>query len=232
MTDFLQTSTTPRGRFISVEGIDGAGKTTHVQGVAEHLAQSGITVVRSREPGGTPIAEQLRQLLLHEAMDARTEALLMFAARSDHIARVIEPALAAGNWVLCDRFTDATVAYQGFGRGFDLDTLSKLEHITQQTRRHLGNFAQNTSEPALLQPDLTLLFDLDPAIAAERLAGARVPDKFESQPQAFFEQVRAGYAARAAADPGRFAVIDAEGAQADVFARVLAACQCRAWWPK
>jgi dTMP kinase len=188
-----------RGQFISFEGIDGAGKSTHIAAVAEAVRRKGQTVVLTREPGGTELAEKLRQIILNDPMDALTEALLIFAARRDHIVRVIEPALQRGETVISDRFTDATFAYQGGGRGFDWDTLAKLESMVQQL------------EPAasLLQPDLTIWFDLDPAIAAVRLASARVPDKFESQPQQFFAQVAAGYARRAALEPNRFARIDA-----------------------
>lgn len=188
-----------RGQFISFEGIDGAGKSTHIAAVAEAARRKGQTVVLTREPGGTELAEKLRQIILNDPMDALTEALLIFAARRDHIVRVIEPALQRGETVISDRFTDATFAYQGGGRGFDWDTLAKLESMVQQL------------EPAanLLQPDLTIWFDLDPAIAAVRLASARVPDKFESQPQQFFAQVAAGYARRAAMEPSRFARIDA-----------------------
>ncbi len=175
--------------FISFEGIDGAGKTTHIDALAAALQEQGRTVVRTREPGGTPLAEQLRALALHEKMDALTEALLMFAARRDHLLQVIEPALARGHWVVSDRFTDATFAYQGAGRGFDHEVLATLERWVQGV----------ASLPAgtLRQPDVTIWFDLDPAVAAQRLALARVPDKFESQPVEFFRRVAAGYAERA-----------------------------------
>ncbi len=156
----------------------------------------------TREPGGTPLAEQLRALALNEPMDALTEALLMFAARRDHLLQVIEPALARGEVVLCDRFTDATFAYQGHGRGFDLAVLAQLERWVQRVPA-LG-------DGSLRNPDLTLWFDLKPEIAAQRLAGARLPDKFESQPVDFFRRVAAGYAARAAGDPARFARIEAD----------------------
>ena len=188
---------TSRGLFISFEGIDGAGKSTHIEGLAQAFRQQGRTVVLTREPGGTPLAERLRELVLHEPMDALTEALLIFAGRRDHLQQVIEPALARGEVVLCDRFTDATFAYQGGGRGFDLAVLAQLEHWVQQ------------GPQGLRQPDVTVWFELDPAIAAQRLASARVPDRFESQPRAFFEQVTRGYASRAEADPLRFVRIDA-----------------------
>ena len=187
-----------RGLFISFEGIDGAGKSTHIERVAALFRQAGRAVVLTREPGGTPLSEKLRELVLHEPMDALTEALLMFAARREHLVQVIEPALARGDVVLCDRFTDATFAYQGGGRGFDWQVLGQLEAMVQ-----------TTAQGALRQPDLTVWFDLDPLIAAERLASARVPDKFESQPADFFAAVRAGYAKRQSEMPERFASIDA-----------------------
>ena len=188
-----------RGLFLTFEGIDGAGKSTHIDALAAALRAAGRTVVLTREPGGTPLAEKLRALALNEAMDPLTEALVMFAARRDHLLQVIEPALARGDAVLCDRFTDATFAYQGAGRGFDLQVLGTLER-----------WVQNVPQATLRQPDLTVWFDLDPAVAAQRLAGARVPDKFESQPQEFFARVAAGYAARLRADPERFLRIDAD----------------------
>ncbi len=198
-----------RGLFISFEGIDGAGKSTHIEGVAALWRQAGRAVVLTREPGGTPLSEQLRALVLHQPMDALTEALLMFAARREHLLQVIEPALARGDVVLCDRFTDATFAYQGGGRGFDWGVLGELEAMVQ----HLPG-------DGLRQPDLTVWFDLDPAIAAERLASARVPDKFESQPADFFAAVRAGYARREAESPRRFARIDAARTREAVWAEV------------
>lgn len=207
------------GIFISFEGIDGAGKSTHIEALAAALRAQGRTVVLTREPGGTPLAEKLRALLLHDAMDPLCEALLMFAGRRDHLQQVIEPALARGEVVLCDRFTDATFAYQGHGRGFDLPTLATLEQ-----------WVQSTPEGMLRQPDLTLWFDLDPAVAAERLAGARVPDKFESQPVDFFRRVAAGYADRMAKTPARFARIEAQGTLEVVREAVFAACRSRPWW--
>jgi dTMP kinase len=187
-----------RGLFISFEGIDGAGKSTHIARVAELFRQAGRAVVLTREPGGTPLSEKLRELVLHEPMDPLTEALLMFAARREHLVQVIEPALARGEVVLCDRFTDATFAYQGGGRGFDWQVLGELERMVQAL-----------PDGTLRQPELTVWFDLDPLIAAERLASARVPDKFESQPADFFAAVRAGYARRQAEMPNRFSRIDA-----------------------
>ncbi|WP_353238744.1 dTMP kinase [Limnohabitans sp.] len=187
-----------RGLFISFEGIDGAGKSTHIASVAELFRHAGRTVVLTREPGGTPLSEKLRELVLHEPMDALTEALLMFAARREHLVQVIEPALARDDVVLCDRFTDATFAYQGGGRGFDWQVLAQLERMVQA----LPN-------GAFRQPELTVWFDLDPLIAAQRLVSARMPDKFESLPADFFAAVRAGYAKRQTEMPERFARIDA-----------------------
>ncbi len=198
-----------RGLFISFEGIDGAGKSTHIEGVAALFHKAGRAVVLTREPGGTPLSEKLRELVLHEPMDALTEALLMFAARREHLMQVIEPALARGDVVLCDRFTDATFAYQGGGRGFDWAVLGQLEAMVQRLQ-----------DGPLRQPELTVWFDLDPAIAAERLASARVPDKFESQPADFFAAVRAGYARREQEMPQRFARINAAQSREAVWADV------------
>ena len=213
------------GVFISFEGIDGAGKSTHIDALAGAFRAAGRTVVLTREPGGTPLAEKIRALVLHEPMGPLTEALLMFAARRDHIEQVIAPALARGEVVLCDRFTDATFAYQGGGRSFDWDSLSKLELLAQDRQAPEANLAHKD----LLQPDLTIWFDLPPAVAAERLAGARVPDRFESQPAALFDAVRAGYARRAAEAPARFARIDASQPRDAVGADVRAAVQGRGW---
>ena len=204
--------------FISVEGIDGAGKSSHIDAMAAALRATGRVVCVTREPGGTPLAEQLRALVLHTPMDALTESLLIFAARRDHIARVIQPALARGEVVLCDRFTDATFAYQGGGHGFDLDVLGTLENWVQSSEGPDGHDGS-----ALLQPALTLWFDLPASVAAARLASARVPDKFEAQPQAFFEAVAAGYARRLAEQPQRFARVDANVAIDAVRTQVLAA---------
>jgi len=206
--------------FISVEGIDGAGKSSHIDAMAAALRAVGHVVCVTREPGGTPLAEQLRALVLHTPMDALTESLLIFASRRDHVAQVIQPALARGEVVLCDRFTDATFAYQGGGHGFDLDVLGTLE-----------NWVQMEQGGALLQPALTLWFDLPAQVAAQRLTGARVPDKFEAQPQAFFEKVIAGYARRAALEPQRFARIHADQPPDAVRAQVLAALRTRGLLP-
>ncbi len=205
-----------QGIFISFEGIDGAGKSSHIQAVADAFRRQGNTVVQTREPGGTALAEKLRDMVLHDAMDPLCEALLVFAARRDHLQQVIEPALARGDVVLCDRFTDATFAYQGGGRGFDLQVLSQLEQ-----------WVQALPTGGLRQPGLTLWFELDPAIAAQRLAQARVPDRFESQPQAFFRQVHDAYAARAQADAQRFVRIAADAPMDSVRQAVLNALRER-----
>ncbi|MGE4243041.1 dTMP kinase [Ramlibacter sp.] len=208
-----------RGVFISFEGIDGAGKSTHIESLAAAFRASGRAVVLTREPGGTSLAEKLRTLALNEPMDALTEALVMFAARRDHLMQVIEPALARGDAVLCDRFTDATFAYQGGGRGFDAKVLAVLESWVQGVPGVEG----------LRQPELTIWFDLSPAVAAQRLAGARVPDKFESQPVEFFARVAAAYAQRLQADPKRFARIDADRPRELVWTDVLAAVRAKGW---
>jgi dTMP kinase len=200
----------PPGLFISLEGIDGAGKSSHIDALEALFKAQGRQVTRTREPGGTPLAETLRTMVLTQAMDPLTESLLVFAARRDHIVQVIEPALARGDVVLCDRFTDATFAYQGAGRGFDEAVLSTLEHWVQ------------ARDGALLQPALTLWFDLPAETAAERLAGARLPDRFESQPGEFFRRVAQGYAQRAAAAP-RFVRIDASEAREQVWQQIEAA---------
>lgn len=181
-----------RGKFITVEGIDGAGKSTHIGFVTRFLEAGGKTVVSSREPGGTPLGEKLRDLLLHEKMHLETEALLMFASRREHMAQVIEPALARGDWVLSDRFTDASFAYQSGGRGMDR---GKMEALEAWVHPHL-------------QPDLTLLFDVPLAVARERLDATRTLDKFEREQGEFFARCRAEYLRRAAQYPARFAVID------------------------
>jgi dTMP kinase len=207
-------SETKGGRFITLEGIDGAGKSSHVNAVAQWLRSRGHEVVLTREPGGTPLAERLRALILHEPMDTLTEALLVFAARRDHLVTHIVPALARGAMVVCDRFTDASFAYQGGGRGFDLQTLSSLEAWVQQGR----------------QPDITLWFDLPSDTAAQRRAAARSPDRFEQQDLAFFERVRQGYAQRAAADPQRFVLIDAAAEPGQVWQQVQRTLEHTPWW--
>ena len=180
------------GKFITFEGVDGAGKSTHIAAFAETLRQHGKTVITTREPGGTALGEQLRELLLHQPMHLETEALLMFAARREHLAQLITPALMRGEWVISDRFTDASFAYQGSGRGLSLDKLTQLEHWVQ------GD----------LQPDLTLLFDVPLEVARERLQRTRDLDKFEQEQDDFFVRVRQVYLQRAQQFPQRIRVID------------------------
>ena len=211
------------GLFLTFEGIDGAGKSTHIEALAAAFRAAGRAVTQTREPGGTPLAEKLRTLALNDPMDALTEALVMFAARRDHLLQVIEPALARGEVVLCDRFTDATFAYQGGGRGFDLEVLKQLERWVQSVPA--------LPVPGLRQPDLTVWFDLDPSVAAQRLAGARVPDRFESQPQEFFAQVAGGYAARMRADPKRFLRVSAEQPRQQVWHDVQAGVRAKGFLP-
>ena len=206
------------GLFISFEGIDGAGKSTHISTMAKAFETAGRAVTLTREPGGTPLAEKLRTMVLNDAMDSLTESLLIFAARRDHLASVILPALARGDVVLCDRFTDATFAYQGGGRGFDLDILRTLEQ-----------WVQTTSTGSWVQPDLTVWFDLNPLEAAERLAGVRVPDKFEAQPIEFFSRVVQGYTDRQKAEPSRFARIDAAQNRESVWQDVLSVFINKGW---
>ena len=189
-----------RGRFITFEGIDGAGKSTHIGYVTALLKAAGKTVVSTREPGGTPLGEKLRELVLHEKMHLETEALLMFASRREHVAQVIEPAIARGEWVLSDRFTDASFAYQGGGRRLDRAKLDVLEHWVHPH----------------LQPDLTLLFDVPLDVARARLDATRTLDRFEAEQADFFARVRDEYLRRAATSGGRIAVIDSTQAIDDV----------------
>jgi len=200
-------------RFITFEGIDGAGKSTHLDALAQRLRARGATVVCTREPGGTPLAERVREIFLHESADVLTETLLAFAARRDHLRSVIAPALAAGQTVLCDRFTDATFAYQGGGGGAPPAVLAQLETWVQSG----------------LQPDLTVWFDLPAETAAERRARAREADRFEQRDLDFFERVRAGYAARMAAHPARFARIDSSRPRNAVWAQIEAVLEARGW---
>jgi len=184
-----------RGKFITLEGIDGAGKSTHLAWLADYFRQRGRSVRVTREPGGTELGEKLRQILLDpkNAMHAETEVLLMFAARRQHLDQVIEPALAQGEWVVCDRFTDATFAYQGGGRGVDWKRLLLLEQWVQHG----------------LQPDLTLVFDLPPEVGRARARDAREADRFEQEQNEFYQRVRAGYLRRAQEAPARIKVVDA-----------------------
>ena len=182
-----------RGKFITLEGMDGAGKSTHIPNIITALKARGVEVVSTREPGGTRLGEQLRALLLHDAMHPETETLLMFAARREHIANVIEPALKRGAYVLSDRFTDATYAYQCGAKGVASSKIKQLEKWVQGS----------------LQPDLTLLFDVPVEISMERLTTAREPDKFEREDAKFFDKLRQAYLTRAKENPARFRVIDA-----------------------
>lgn len=190
-----------RGKFITLEGVDGAGKSTHLDWIASRIEAAGNKVVVTREPGGTPLGEELRRLLLSQAMHLETETLLMFAARREHLARVIVPALAEGSWVLSDRFTDASFAYQGGGRGLDLARIEILESWVHQG----------------LQPDLTLIFDLSVEEAKCRRAAATAdPDRFEQENLDFFNRVRSVYLARAARFPQRIRLIDASRTVTDI----------------
>ena len=190
---------TDRGRFLTLEGVDGAGKSTHMQYVADFIAARGRHAVVTREPGGTELAERLRKAILEEPMEPIAETLLLLAARADHVHRVIRPALAAGRWIVCDRFQDATAAYQGAGKGVSMELIERLGAAA-----HSG-----------LRPDRTLLFDCSYEVARERLrASGKSLDRFEREDRAFFERVRAAYLALAKAEPERVRVIDASAAQA------------------
>ena len=185
-----------KAKFLSLEGVEGVGKTTNLKFIAEYLTQAGISVVTTREPGGTPIAEKIRGLLLdhdEEVLANEAELLLMFAARAQHLQQVIKPALAAGHWVVCDRFTDASYAYQGGGRAFGMEDIAWLEGFVQKG----------------LTPDKTILLDLQVELGLKRAANRSIPDRFESEKKAFFENVRAVYLQRAKAEPKRFCVVDA-----------------------
>ena len=189
-----------RGKFITLEGMDGAGKSTHIPDIIKLLENKGVEVVATREPGGTALGEQLRTLLLNDPMHPETETLLMFAARREHIAKVIEPALTRGAWVLSDRFTDATYAYQSGGRGVLANKVIELEAWVQGS----------------LQPDLTLLFDVPVEVSVARLASARTPDKFERESSEFFTKIRNAYLDRANKNPNRFCIINSNQALDDV----------------
>jgi dTMP kinase len=196
-----------RGRFVTLEGVDGAGKSTHLGSVRALIEARGVPVRFTREPGGTELGEALRELLLHRTMSLATETLLIFAARAEHLAQVIRPALADGTWIVCDRFTDPSYAYQGSARGLGMPAIEVLEQWVH----------------ADLQPDLTLLFDLPVEVSLARRKQASLElDRFEQEDREFFERVRAGYRARAAADPRRIRVIDAGRSQAEVGAQVEA----------
>ena len=182
-----------RGKFITFEGVDGAGKSTHVEWFANELRAAGRAVLVTREPGGSQLAEKLRELVLHEPMDAVTETLLMFAARDDHLKKRILPALTAGTWVVCDRFTDATIAYQGGGKGVEASLIGTLAKVVHPD----------------VHPDLTLVFDCPYEIGRDRMSkSGRALDRFEREGKAFFERVRAAYLATARNEPGRVRIVD------------------------
>ncbi|HCJ50714.1 MAG TPA: dTMP kinase [Gallionella sp.] len=189
-----------KAKFITFEGVDGAGKSTHLAWFTDALRQRGTDLVLTREPGGTPLGEKLREILLHEPMHAETEAMLMFAARREHLEQVIRPAMEQGTWVVSDRFSDASFAYQGGGRGVSIAKLEQLERWVQDD----------------LQPDLTLLFDIPIEVARQRLASNASLDRFELEQGEFFERVRQAYLARAAKKPQRFIVIEAEKSISEV----------------
>jgi dTMP kinase len=207
------------GRFLTIEGIEGVGKTTQVARLSHYLAERGIDHVVTREPGGTPLAEKIRDLVLRpreETLPPAAELLLMFAARAVHLANHIEPVLHTGRWVICDRFTDATFAYQGAGRGMSQTDIRSLETLVQGARR----------------PDLTLLLDVPVDVGLERsrqrdAGGSR--DRFDSERAEFFERVRAGYLARARAEPGRMAIIDAVASKDEVTKRMTKVLESRSW---
>lgn len=198
-------NTQARGLFLTFEGVDGAGKSTHIQWACDYLDRAGIDLKVSREPGGTPLGEKLRDMLLHESMHLGTETLLMFAARNEHVRTVIEPALAQGQWVICDRFTDATFAYQGGGRMLGVERIAALANWVHPN----------------LWPDRTWLFDVPLAVARERLNKTRTLDRFEQEQGAFFERTRDVYLARANAQPHRFKLIDSTQ-PIDVIREILA----------
>lgn len=197
------------GKFITLDGVDGAGKSTHLGYVADWLRGQGREVVVTREPGGTPLGESLRELLLHREMDADTELLLMFAARQEHLAQLILPALARGAWVLSDRFTDASYAYQCGGRGIAVERIAALEAWVQQG----------------FKPDLTLLFDVPAEVAEARRSAAREADRFEREADSFFNRVRNAYLARAQAEPARIHVLDARRSVAELQTQIAALLQ-------
>ena len=196
-----------KGRFITLEGGEGVGKSSNMAFIVDLLTEAGVDFIQTREPGGTPLAEEIRQLLLtprDEHMDELSELLLVFAARAQHLARTIRPALAAGTWVLCDRFTDATVAYQGAGRGLSLSTIAQLRALVHRD----------------LQPDMTLLLDAPVEIGMSRAGERGELDRFEQEQMSFFERVRQGYIDQAQADPDRYRIIDASQSLSDVQADI------------
>jgi dTMP kinase len=199
------------GLFVSFEGIDGAGKSTHIARLHELLLARGRDVCLTREPGGTPLGESIREWVLHQPVDVLTEVLLMFAARAEHLRQVIRPALQAGQVVLCDRFTDATMAYQGAGRGVSRALLRDLAAQVEAGTR----------------PSLTVLFDVPPAVSRARLEGLKAPDRFEREQQDFFERVRQGYLDLARAEPERFVVLDASQPMDAVTAALLRVVEAR-----
>ena len=213
-----------QGLWISFEGIDGAGKSTHIESLAKTFQQQGREVTMTREPGGTPLAESLRSLMLGSSMDPLTESLIAFAARRDHLKTVIEPALAKGHVVLCDRFSDATFAYQGGGRGVSWALLKQLELWVQ-----VKEGQEASEQPTLHQPDLTVWFDLDPHIAAQRLIQARTPDRFESQNEQFFSLVQSGYAKRQEESPERFLRLDAAKTKHEVWQQLTRGLISKGW---
>ena len=218
-----------KGLWISFEGIDGAGKSTHIESLAKTFESQGRTITLTREPGGTVLAERLRELMLGTDMDPLSESLLAFAARRDHLNKVILPALNLGHVVLCDRFTDATFAYQGGGRGVSLAVLSQLESWVQEKTMEPSEHGKSDDSMGLWQPDLTLWFDLSPEVAASRLVQARTPDRFESQSVAFFERVQCDYAKRFELDPKRFLKIDASLTRHQVWQQITRGLTAKGW---
>lgn len=210
----------PRGLFISIEGIDGAGKSSHIQAMAKAFEEAGRTVLLTREPGGTDLAEKLRALLLHDAMDATSETLLAFAARRHHLLEKIIPALTAGTTVICDRFSDATFAYQGGGRGVNWAEIEKLER-----------WVQTDVDNHFYEPDCTIFFDVPPSVAAQRLQSAREPDRFESEALDFFEKVVMGYERRIVQAPKRFVRVNSNQPIEQVFRQLMGQLVARGYLP-
>lgn len=210
MSAQAMSTATRRGLFITLEGVDGAGKSTHVQWLADRISEQGISVITTREPGGTELGETLRELLLYKNMDVATELLLMFAARNEHLQALIKPALNAGTWVICDRFTDASYAYQGGGRQLGEQRIAVLEKWVHDD----------------LQPDRTFLFDVPLSVAYERIHGGRDPDRFEQEQTEFFERTRAAYLMRANDDPDRFCIIDTTRAISDTRTALMTELNC------